>query len=607
LHIDTAVALESTVVAGYVQMVRHVKTLLCLFLLLPATALAVEIRETVWGFDGKVVPGRFNLLSVLVFNPAGSAFEGELHLYRSDRLGGRYGAEQVAPCYLSPGSSRWLQLYPYVAEENEEWVLVWGRGSQERMLLSSPRLGPPALVTLDAPDDPFTGHAGIRTFREDLFPPTVAATDGLYGVVIDHPPRWQEPQRQAFLDWLRAGGTVHLIHSSSQEFPVFTGELAVLNRRDDRFNVGSGVVARHPFVRSQVSTRLLTDSGYPPLQLQTNDQASIDNLESDLLWILRRMTTVKHSWWLIYSLLLLYMVLIGPLSYLLVRRNPKASGVGHALLFFLALVVVFSFLISRAGRRGYGEAAMVKSIAYARPIGPDSYDLTQWVDVFVTRGDLYTMSYPADSSLFSTCQRFEPVPGRIVNGSQGHFTVDMPVYSSRSFLARTVVKGEPLAIEVKRWVGSNTIESLQLGISFGETPIIQGWAGHRGRYYPLTAKDGELRTGASSVSIEHMLSQIGVRTESRGVLKIAGQWQDDSPQEAMRKLAPVLIDWSRSGAVSFRHSVQMQLPPQQPDRIELFILTDYPSRFGLTAQGLDRQVGCLLLHTQVERPEMIDE
>jgi hypothetical protein len=75
----------------------------------------------------------------------------------------------------------------------------------------------------------------------------------------------------------------------------------------------------------------------------------------------------------------------------------------------------------------------------------------------------------------------------------------------------------------------------------------------------------------------------------------------------MRKLAPVLIDWSRSGAVSFRHSVQMQLPPQQPDRIELFILTDYPSRFGLTAQGLDRQVGCLLLHTKVERPEMIDE
>jgi hypothetical protein len=605
LHNDTDGALESKVVAGYVLVVRHVKTLLIPLLLLPATALAVEIQETVWGFDGKVVPGRFNLLSVLVVNSAGSAFEGELRLYRGDRLGGRYGAELLAPCYLSPGSSRWLQLYPYVAEENEEWLLVWGRRSQERMSLSSPRPGPPARVLLNAPDDPFSGPSGIRTFREDLFPPTVTATDGLHEVVIDHQPRWQEPQRQAFLDWLRAGGTVHLIHSSSQEVPVFTGELAVLNRHDDSFKVGGGLVARHPVVRSQVSARLLTESGYPALQLKTNNQAAVTNLESDLLWILRRLTTVKHSWWLIYSLLLLYIVLIGPVSYLLAHRYPKASKAGNAILFFLGLVLAFSFLISRAGRRGYGEAAMVKSVAYARPISADSFDLTQWVDVFVTRGDLYTIRYPADSSLFSTCQRFEPVPGMIVNGSHGQLTVDMPIYSSRSFLARTKVQGDPLVIEVKRWVESSKLESLQLGISFGETPILQGWARHGDWYYPLTARDGVLRTGASSVSIKQLLGQLGVTSESRGILKIADFWQDDSPQEAVRKLAPILIDWSHGGAFSCRYSIET--PPSPPDRIELFILTELPSRFALTTRGLDRQVGCLLLHTHVKRPEKTDE
>jgi hypothetical protein len=584
-------------------MVRHLKTLLSIVCLLPATALAIEIQETVWGFDEKVVPGRFNLLSILVVNPAGTAFEGQLLLYRSDRLGGRYGAELVAPCYLAPGSSRWLQLYPYVREEQEEWVLVWGRGSQERMNLSSPRLGPPALVLLNAADDPFSGPVGMRTFREDLLPPTVAATDGLDSVVIDHIPRWQEPQRRAFLDWLRTGGTVHLIHGSNQTFPVFTGELAVLNRRDDSFELGSGVVARHPIVRSQVSARLLIESGYPPRLLTTSNRAAIDNLESDMLRILKGMTRVKHSWWLIYSMLLLYMVLIGPVSYLLARRNESSR---QAILFFLATVILFSLLVSHVGRRGYGEATLVKSIAYARPIDTGSYDLTRWVDVFVTRGDLYSLSYTADSSLFATCQRFEPVPGMIVSGSQGRYTVDMPVFSSRSFLARTRVQGDPLAIEVKRWAGtSNHLESLQLGVSFGETAILEGWARHGNRYYPLTASNGELRAGPSSKAIDQMLSQLGVEAEVKGAFGVDRYWQDDTLPEAASKLAPLLIAWSRGGEVAFRHSISPSQP--LPDQIELYILTEMPSGFGLTTRGLDRQVGCLLLHTQIKLPEMIDE
>ena len=51
----------------------------------------LEVREVIWGFDGQVVPGHFNLLSVLVANPAGTAFDGNLVLYETRGLATRVG------------------------------------------------------------------------------------------------------------------------------------------------------------------------------------------------------------------------------------------------------------------------------------------------------------------------------------------------------------------------------------------------------------------------------------------------------------------------------------------------------------------------------------
>ena len=77
-----------------------------LALCLTTSACAIEVREVVWGFDGRVVPEHFNLLSVLVANPGAEAFDGTVELHKSQGLANRVGAPYVQPCYVSAFSVR---------------------------------------------------------------------------------------------------------------------------------------------------------------------------------------------------------------------------------------------------------------------------------------------------------------------------------------------------------------------------------------------------------------------------------------------------------------------------------------------------------------------
>src|SRR5262247_1867907 len=79
-----------------------------LFLLVAlVSASALEVQQVRWGFDGQVVPGRFNLFSVLLANPSADPFDGTVRFYKS-RGGERAGAVYESACYLSPHTSRWL-------------------------------------------------------------------------------------------------------------------------------------------------------------------------------------------------------------------------------------------------------------------------------------------------------------------------------------------------------------------------------------------------------------------------------------------------------------------------------------------------------------------
>ena len=138
-----------------------------------------------------------------------------------------------------------MQFYPFVKENFEEWKLQWGRGSGERADVTAPVFAEAKPVLLVDADDFSTKGKGLRRFPENLFPPFVAATDGLKTAVLDHAPRWEEARRQAFYDWLFRGGRLDLFKGIDGNFPRFTAQLAELNTPAEHFRVGSGEVFRH--------------------------------------------------------------------------------------------------------------------------------------------------------------------------------------------------------------------------------------------------------------------------------------------------------------------------------------------------------------------------
>lgn len=572
--------------------------ILLLFTFVPLPAYALEVQEVRWGFDGSVPPGRFSPLSVLLTNQSQSPFEGTLSLYKSDALGIRRGARLVRACFISPFSSRWVQFYPYVSEEREKWVLNWGNGRKGMVEIPKPRLGAPARVFLSDPDNPFGQPAKLKSFPENLFPPTVTATDGLYSVVLDHAPRWEPVRREAFLDWLRRGGIVHILRGGDGEYPEFPADLSVLNNPLDDYRVVAGRVVRHPVTRREVSKSALQRKGFAVPQLNSStDWRGIGSLEEEFLQSLGGMAQPEHSWWLIYLIVVVYLVVVGPVNFLFGR---KRRNYWLTILFFLAAVFCFGYTLGVVGRRGYGEKALVHTISYARPVSEGTYDVTQWTNAFVTSGAYYEVAHPSPHNLYATCQSFETVKGVIRNGRGGKFVVDIPMYSSRAFHHRGKMKGHNIKLEVLRWEDKEEFKhfSFRAGPGFPKKKILM-WVLHGGMIYMLKWQDELLTTGRCvfGTPVSDFLSSgrlgriryYGRRRERRRDLMGLG-W-----------FARLLIARSIGGTEAFQQYVDF--PPPPDDRLAVFIYARSPEGFQLRETGFGKEIGYVLYHVDVFRPQ----
>ena len=430
--------------------------------LLPASAAAVDVRETAWGFGGTVVGGRFCPVSVLLDNPASTAWEGTVRLTRADIAGRRAGAWLEEEVYLAPFAARWVQFYVLPIDDNEGWRLSWasnagedpGDGSQT---LVSPRRAGPRTVYLVAEGDLLAPPPGLPSMSERIFPPYPTACDGLAGVVLDHAPRWEPVREAAFLGWLRAGGRVHLLADDSGNFPRFTGELNVLSEPNERFGVGAGEVRRHAVSRRNLTRDYTTGEllAPPPSAAPYGEQElnklrrgnqyvalpfSPDRVDDSLLTAMRQMVRPAHNWGLIHLICLAYVAAVFPGVFLIGRERRGYVGT----LAVLALVIAsFGFSLRAVGRRGYGEETSVRTMALVAPRtdadgNADRADVTQWADVFVTDGGDYTFAAPGGGRLYSTAQDQEAVNGVIRSGAAGNFVVDVPPFSSRAFVSRSV-------------------------------------------------------------------------------------------------------------------------------------------------------------------------
>lgn len=621
-----------------------------------SNAQALEVREFVWGFDGRVLVGHFNPLSIHLENSTAEAFDGRLRLVKTYGAGSQFDAPIEEEIFLAPYTSRWVQLYPYSLDGREDWVLSWGRGGDQRIELSAPRVGVPATVLLTETNAIIGDGGGIRRFSEELFPPLVTATDGLEALGLDFMPRWEMNRRQAFLDWLRRGGTVYVLQDISGKYPTFSGELAALNAPLTTFRVGAGKVVREPkqrraFLALPKSTNSVAPSESPGSETSAGDKATQGDTESidariaettstspqaagnnaggayqngydpdaalsrfpeynnawsdELLFTsLNMMTQPDHNWPLIHVMTWTYFLLIFPGCYLLGRRrfDYRWSIVG-----FVLAVVVFSYSFLSVGSRGYGEASTVSSVAIARPLADDVFDVTQWSNAFVTNGDQYRIQGPGTGHLFTTAQSIERVRGVVDNGVQGNFDVDMPPFSSRTILHRSRVQSTPIKLTVEDWRldedDSRLIVTTEDGFPATRGPIV---AIYGDQVYMVRHSGNRLSLAKWGNGTSGLLRQAmsGLRYRNNW------GWNEEDTRSLDRKFDEMRVSLiARSlGAktgIENQPSAQQTIIENKPGRgcVRFFIYADLPADFHLQSNAFEKQQGRVLYCIDVFKPE----
>jgi hypothetical protein len=559
-----------------------------------ASASALEVQQVRWGFDGTVVPGRFNLLSVLVANPSTAPFDGMLSLYKNrglERVGALYGN----PCYISPLATRWVQFYVYIENRYDQWRVEWGRGPDNHHDLDEPKWGAPGRILLSDSQTSLSTASAFREFPDELFPPTAAATSGLDSLLLDHAPRWELAKRQAFLNWLRAGGKVHLLTGVDGRYPVFSDELSVLNAPVERSRVGAGLVVRHTATARQLKPQDVEDNDIP---LRKYDPGAINDFQTTdtFLRSLSQLSHPSHNWALIYLLAFVYLGMVGPGNLLLGKRFPDYRlRIG----LLLATIAAFAALFNLAGRRGQGESSVVHTLSYADSIGGDNYNVTQWINVFATHGAHYTITHAAPHNLYASGQDYESVNGLIQSGKDGRFIVDIPMFSRRALLHQAEMKGANLSPKIVKWDGDKTLNELTLTLQPEFTKqILEGWLVQGDQVYMMKVSGGQLEFGNPGHT---SLTALTSKTISPPpyVNPYESENQTANDEATFQKLAVPLMAWSFDTR-DFTNAPS----PAVDGRAHLFLFARSPENFNITGSKFGREVGYVLYHLDLFKPEL---
>ena len=578
--------------------------LILLFLLAVKSPAALDVGKPLWGFDGKVPPSSFALLSIEVVNRGAKAFEGDIEL-----SSGGSGAPLKQSVFLAPGSSRVVQFHPYMGNYVPDWKLSWNDGRDEAENLGQPQTGPPATVLLADPDSPGTRAARMRLFAENLFPTTVGATDGLGAVVLDHQPRWDATRREAFLDWLRRGGTVHLLPGADGAAVQFSDDFAPMNIAGGakQKHVGAGLVVKHDITRAEITEQWLKDHGFAQPELRTDGKGNIHDADSFVFRKLAAITRPNINWGLIYLLTVAYVILIGPVFYLQRKRNYRLLLGG-----FLLTVGLFAWAFTVIGRRGYGEKQIYHSIAIARPLGEGRFDVQEWIHAFATTGDIYRFSHGDNVHLYGTAPDGDSVRGEIREGKGSQFAADIPLFSSRPFLHRGVMKGEESALKVVEWTENDIIN--QLGKGAVVTPlktfrvnaapefrkrVFIAMLERNGRYVELALTPGgfELPANASSKSAQDFFGEN--RYYDYGNY-YGSQGDAESVVRELRALHPFFISLVNGEPVVFRRYLTQ--PARGSDHARLFLYADAPPGFAMKNDRFESGHSLVLYVADIFKP-----
>lgn len=586
-----------------------------------SSVFAIDVADYKWGFNGKVAPNRFNMLSVLFTNPAAQQFTGDIVLRKTLGGAGTVDAPIVEEnVTISPNSQKWVQFYPYISSDtsyvNENWSVKYRGGTYD---FQAPRIAKYQRIILDDPNSVSARGGAVKfSLKDNLFPPFVTATDALQLVVLDHVPRWEESRRQAFLDWLYLGGTVVVLFDNSGKFPEFTGPMSVLKTPLEDQLYGSGRVIQSPQTRAQFSEDDLRQvcAGLPKNYQQPNTTEKTDDIvdrvdesqmlsqaqnygysdgsdpfkSTSFLSQLKSMTKPDHNWVLLHFMFWVYIGLVFPGCYLLGKKWSDFRVVYAGL---LGTVTVFSLLFSYVGQRGYGELSAVHTVAIAKPLPDGFMDLSAWSNVFVTNGADYEIRHNATGALYSTCNDHEHVRGAINNGAEAVFKVDIPPFSNRELATRAKVPFQDLKLtieSVKTQEGRLTeLEVDVQGIS--PTSVEKQFALIGNTFYTLIWKEDKLMLASETGSASGFLRVQDQRNKNYGYGGYP--YGDNTKSTTGERYSQMFLSlMSRGLSVSREKDVeQLRLPPNV---IRIFLYARMPGAFWVQNPRLGNQEGRVL-------------
>jgi hypothetical protein len=544
-------------------------------------AFALSVGEDViWGFGNQVVPGRVNPVFVRVFNDRPASFAGTIHLFAVPNVGGRVGERMAQECYVSPFTERWLQFSVYVGNYWGEWELEWGKGAFDRERLKKPRRGTPARVFLTVADQRGTRGVNIKAFPSDLLPPDVSSLEGLRSVALDAVPRWEPARRMAFLQWIRGGGIVHLLEDADGRYPQFGEHLDVLNRDDDRYHVGSGLIIRHLISRRDLTDEYLADQGFPEPAFQEDGKVVVHDVQSLFFDYLRSQVRAKHPWIAIFVIMIIYIAMVGPGNGYVARKRNTTTW---ATVCYLGIVVLFSAVFAIMGGYGNKDSASARAVSVARSIGNGTYDVTQWYSVFVTRSGTYDIRHASDHNTYATCDEMHAVNGISRGGLDGVLHLSIPLNSSSTFLHRGVVKIDDFEMRLVEGTGNSNIlagVAFETGKNFPEK-VIAMWAYHQGVYYPISREGNRLSVGEpvdGENLVTHKTTSDFIYRRHSNLLRIRADDPDDTRTYA-DEMARILMARSVNQPDVFRHTAT--LDTVDPRRVRVFIMTERTSAFAI--------------------------
>jgi len=571
---------------------------------------ALDLVDASWGFDGKVLPGQFNLLTLTVVNRSPAPFDAALTLRERDTFSGQ-PQRLRHPVYLAPGQQQLIRLYPFIPNDNSSWSLSWP-GQRDAIALPDPPAGDPATVFVHSSADLSPPNAQLPSLPDLLFPPSTIGMGSLHALVLAHDPAWQDAQRRAFMAWLEAGGTLHIFPDATAGRPQFTGAMAPLNQPADAFSLALGHVRYHrdsPASSASLDRLAATSPPCPPTpRLARGESVHVMDPTGQLTGQLGAVVSPKIRWGLIYLLAFLYLGLVGPAHIIWGRaRRSFLTSLGA----FLAIVAVFSYAFLLVGRRGYDEKTIVHSLSHARLTSSGTWDVHQWATAFVTRGATYTFTYPAARVAFATSSSGSSGPPPLIEASPpGSLTADIPLFSSTGFFARFSQQGPSFDFKLASWQERRRPDTSQPTlIKDQDAEISLNPSRGEERYLHLELElVGELPPGTSQAFLlyEGSFYDMLINRSSEATSLVSGQRRPDlslgahdpysqfvppffsggdrsepPDQRATRIYAaalPILLNHAALSTPGFEFTIDRP-PPQGSARATLFLLAPTPPSF----------------------------